>query len=289
MVRREGADRSALRVRARQVTHRWEGRPLPRHFFGHDIVLSHLAAMGSSVFPEGEAFFVRSVRRFRSQLTDPILAEQVTGFIGQETVHAREHRALNLRLAELGYPTRHLDRRAHWGLRAVDRVLSPSTRLAATAALEHCTATLADAILSSQDVRDLMVDDQIRDLVVWHALEEAEHKAVAFDVYMAVDGRHWLRAWTLRVAVVTTGLDIISGALTSMAFDPAARDLPAVWRSIKGLRTSPFAGLGMGAALFDYTRRDFHPDDHDTTALVAEWRARLFDEHPTDDLIARPR
>ena len=255
---------------------RWDDRPIPRHFMGDDLVLSHLAVMGSSVFPEGEAFFVRSVRRYRDQLTDPDLVAQVRGFIGQESIHAREHRVLNERLAELGYPTRHLDRRAHWGLRAVERILTPRTKLAATAALEHCTATLAEAFLGSEEVRALVLDDQIRDLIVWHALEESEHKAVAFDVYQAIGGPHWLRAWTLRVAVVTTGLDIASGALTSLLADPAGRDPKAVWASLKALRHSPFAGLGMGRNLFDYTRRDFHPSDHDTTALVEEWSARLF-------------
>lgn len=272
----DAGERSRPTIAPRPVSHTWEGRPVPRHFLGDDLVLSHLAAMLSSVFPEGEAFFVRSVRHYRSQITDPVLSEQINGFIGQESTHAREHRALNVRLAELGYPIRHLDRRAHWGLRVVERLFSPIMCLAATAALEHGTAILADALLSSEEVRDLFTDDQIRELVLWHALEEAEHRAVAFDVYEAVGGPYWLRAWTLRVAAVTTGLDIISGALTSMLFDPEARDLKAVWRSLRGLRHSPFAGLGLGRDLADYTRRDFHPSEHGSTALVAEWQERLF-------------
>ena len=274
------ADRPPVVVQARPVAHDWSDRPIPHHFVGGDIAMSHLAAMGSSVFPEGEAFFVRSVRHFRSQITDPVLAAQVTGFIGQESLHAREHRSLNLRLAELGYPTHHLDRRAHWGLRVVERVLSPRVCLAVTAALEHCTATLADAILSSPAVQDLFRDEQIADLVLWHALEESEHKAVAFDVYRSIRGPEWIRTWTLRVAVVTTGLDIMSGAFTSMLFDPAARDLRKVWRSVRALKHSPFAGLGLRRKLFDYTRPDFHPSDHDSTALIAEWSQRLFPLQP---------
>ena len=50
---------------------------------------------------EENDFFVRSVRYFRDQITDPDLQRQVAGFIGQESVHGREHRAFNRRLAEL--------------------------------------------------------------------------------------------------------------------------------------------------------------------------------------------
>ena len=264
------------RVRARQVALRWEERPLPRHFVGDDLLLSHTAAVLSSMFPEGEAFFVRSVRHHRSQIDDPALLADIAGFIGQETVHAREHRALDVRLAQLGYPTRHLERRAGWALRLLERVLTPNARLAVTAALEHATATLAEAILSTPEVQELFADEQVRHLLLWHALEECEHKAVAFDVYAAVCGDHRLRTWPLRIGILTSVLDLGSGVLTSLVFDPAARSPRTLIRSARALRRTPFAGLGMGARLWDYTRRDFHPDDHDTTELVAAWRERLF-------------
>ena len=59
----------------------------------------------------------------------------------------------------------------------------------ATAALEHFTATFAQLLLSSGDARALFGHDEIRNLFLWHALEEAEHKAVAFDVYNKSQGR----------------------------------------------------------------------------------------------------
>ncbi|WP_229023240.1 metal-dependent hydrolase [Actinomarinicola tropica] len=67
---------------------------VPRHFgVDGDLLSSHIAACLSSVFPDGEDFFVRSVRRFRDQVTDPDLKQQVNGFIGQEAVHGREARS----------------------------------------------------------------------------------------------------------------------------------------------------------------------------------------------------
>src|SRR5579875_286312 len=79
---------------------------VPKYFAADgDIVMSHVLAVLSSVFPDGEDFFVRSVSAVRDRLSDPQLLEDVDGFIGQESMHGREHRAFNDRLAELGYPT----------------------------------------------------------------------------------------------------------------------------------------------------------------------------------------
>jgi predicted metal-dependent hydrolase len=53
-----------------------------------------LAAL-SMLFPEGERFFVDSVKQLRQRVDDPALREAIVGFIGQEAMHGREHRALN--------------------------------------------------------------------------------------------------------------------------------------------------------------------------------------------------
>jgi len=250
---------------------------LPRHFAaGGDLILSHLAAALSSVFPDGEDFFVRSVRHYRDGITDPDLKRQVAGFIGQEATHGREHRALNDRLARLGYPTKFFERLTRRGLTLRERVAPPISNLAATAALEHFTATFAQLLLSSDDARRLLEHDEIRNLYLWHALEEAEHKAVAFDVYKAMGGGERLRVWTmklLRVAFIagTAFQVVVSLARDASAYRPGA--LRASWRRF---RRSPIMQPEVWRQLRDYDRPDFHPDDHDTTELVERWRGELF-------------
>src|SRR4029077_18419696 len=101
--------------------------------------------------PLGETFFVRSVRHYRDQITDPELKRQVAGFIGQEAMHGREHRAFNDRLDALGYPTKRVERITKWGLAARERMLSAKSNLAVTAALEHFTATLAELVLTDEE------------------------------------------------------------------------------------------------------------------------------------------
>src|SRR5437588_9997758 len=146
---------------------------LPRHFAADgDIVTSHVLAVLSSVFPDGEDYFVRSVKAVRDRITDPRLRENVEGFIGQESMHGREHRALNERLAELGYPTRAIGTYVQKLTSFRDRFQSEQANLAVTAALEHYTATLAETLLSDPAARADIGHDGVRHLLLWHALEE---------------------------------------------------------------------------------------------------------------------
>src|SRR6476646_6616173 len=69
---------------------------LPKHFAADgDIVMSHVLAVLSSVFPDGEDYFVRAVERAQDRVTDPALRQDVEGFLGQEEMHGLEHRVLN--------------------------------------------------------------------------------------------------------------------------------------------------------------------------------------------------
>lgn len=269
----------AAPIVVRQRSHRWDDRALPKYFVDGDVLMSHLAAVCSSLFPAGEAFFVRSVRHFRSAITDPELLGRVNAFIAQESVHVREHHSLNHHLAALGYPVTHLDRRARLGLGIAQRVLPPVAQLAVTATLEHVTATLADEILGSDDVQQLFTDDEIRRLVTWHALEEAEHRAVAFDVFQHVCDREWLRTWTFRVVMCVSTLDVATALLTSLASDPHGRRPSTLRKSWQHLRRAPFDGRQMRQRLGEYTRRSFHPHQHGSNALVERW-ARLLQSDP---------
>jgi hypothetical protein len=252
-------------------------RDLPKHFAaGGDLIGSHLASSLSAVFPDGEDYFVRSVRHFRDQVTDPALKRQVAGFIGQESVHGREHRVFNDRLDQLGYPTKRLERITRFGLKARERILSPKSNLAATAALEHFTATLAELVLTSEEVRDLFGAEVVRDLFVWHALEESEHKAVAFDVYKAVGGSERLRVMTMNFFRFGFVIGMSLSVLVSMLGDRATYRRGNLRQSWKRFRKSPVAQKAVWDQLRDYNRPDFHPDDSDTNALVEHWRAELF-------------
>ena len=270
------------KVPTRRISFEESLQDVPRHFAADgDLILSHIAASLSAVFPDGEDFFVRSVRRFRDDVTDPELKRQVAGFIGQEAMHGREHRAFNDRLDQLGYPAKRFERITKWGLAQRERLLSPKSNLAATAALEHFTATLAELLLTSEETRAMFGHAEVRNLFLWHALEESEHKAVAFDVYRAVGGTERMRVITMNLITVGFIVGMTVQVIVSMLRDRATYNPFRLFRSLRRLRRAPFMQRELWDQLREYNRPGFHPDDRDTTALVEQWRAELFGDAGT--------
>jgi len=251
---------------------------LPKYFAADgDMVMSHVLTVLSSTFPEGEKFFVRSVAAVRDQITDPQLRADVDGFIGQEEMHGREHQVLNDRLAQHGYPTRGIDsyvRGLYW---VRERIQSKRVNLAFTAALEHYTATLAELLLTDEEARQAVGRPGARDILTWHALEESEHKAVAFDVYKAVGGGELMRIFVMFLTDLLFIFETSIMGVISIAMDRDARRHPVkLARSLAKLPRSPFVSFRAVRILAQYHRPGFHPNDRDTRGLIAEWRQALF-------------
>jgi predicted metal-dependent hydrolase len=250
---------------------------LPKYFAEGDIMMSHVLTVLSSTFPEGENFFVRSVAAVQDEIMDPKLRADVEGFIGQEEMHGQEHRVLNEHLADLGYPTRGIGKYVKGLYWVRERIQTKKVNLAFTAALEHYTATLAELLLTNEAARDAVGERGARDMLLWHALEESEHKAVAYDVYKAMGGGERMRIvvmWLTHLLFVGETSVMVA---VSLAKDPYVRQHPGeLVKSIARLPKSPFLSLQAAKMLAQYHRRGFHPNDRDTTQLVSDWRQRLF-------------
>jgi uncharacterized protein len=254
-----------------------QDRGYGKYFINDDIVFSHFVAGLSGAFPQGEEAFIRSVRRLADRITDPVLKKRVTGFIGQESTHGQEHRRLNEKLVEMGYPIRWWDSESLKEKRIrLEKRLGGRTHLAMTAAAEHYTAVLAERVLSSPEIQAIPGDAEVWNLLNWHALEELEHKSVAFDVYRAVGGSERTRIAVMAVLIAIT-IPLTSTLLAiSVARDPIARRQPRrLAREAYALYRGPFF-KGFIPKLAKYTRPGFHPDDIDTTALLEQWREELF-------------
>lgn len=265
------------RIPVRRLRHDQAAHELGPWIVPGDPIFSHFLATLSAVFPKGEEFFVASVRRHRDAVSDlPMLKEQVKGFIGQEAMHGREHRRLNERLAKMGYRTERADRTIGILVDAIFKLPPSTIPIAATAAAEHYTGLLAEAVLSHDETRTtLFGEDAIESMIAWHALEELEHKNVAFDVMEAAGAGYGVRA---------AGFAITTSVLAGYVALEWGR---AVWedravitpehrrtfhRNLRRQRLLDPRNLG---DLFAYLRPGFHPDDTDTDALVEEWKVRL--------------
>lgn len=223
-------------------------------------------------FPDGEQFFIDSVLHFRDRITDEDLKRQIRAFIGQEAQHGSQHRKYNRMMIRGLMPYEQADRFFKRGKRRMQKLLSPTWQLAGTAAAEHFTATLAHQLLSNPAIARGGHPDHIA-LWKWHAVEETEHKAVAFDVYEAVAGSYAQRVAAM--AVLSAGLVplLTAGLAGMMALDGRLFSWKD-WRPVIEWTLGKDGLLSRSVPkLLDYFRPGFHPWDHDNSALIALWKA----------------
>ncbi len=194
----------------------------PRLWHGSRVEATAIYNALSTTFPSGEAYFVESIRAFRDGVP-PKLAEEIKGFTTQEAIHSREHDAFNKRATRSGYDLTKLEERVERRL-SISRARPAIVNVAATMALEHFTAIIAHELLANPNHLE-GAEKETADLWRWHALEEIEHKGVAYDTWLFAT-RHWTRwrRWKVKAKVmlyVTRNfvVDRTEGALQLMRQD----------------------------------------------------------------------
>ena len=247
----------------------------PRLWHGGSVEATAIYNALSTTFPKGEAFFVESVRQFRSG-APARLAEEIRAFTTQEAIHSREHDAFNRRASDAGYDLTKLEERVEQRL-AVTRSKPPIVSVAATMALEHFTAILAHELLANP--RHLEGGDrETADLWRWHACEEIEHKGVAYDTWLHAtrDWPRWKR-WKLKAKVmvyVTRNfvVDRTAGALELMRQD-GVTGLSAWRRLLWYLWVRPGMFRKIAGAWLKFFLPGFHPWNEDDRHLLAAYEA----------------
>ncbi|MEC7118767.1 MAG: metal-dependent hydrolase [Pseudomonadota bacterium] len=245
---------------------------LPLYYFKDNPLLSHLLTALSLTFPTGERFFVHSVRQVRDQVTDPILQRDISAFIGQEAMHSHAHEDFNAFAASKGLDVQPVIDFENEKIEQVKHHLTAKQQLAVTCALEHFTAIIARYVLENPDFHNGL-HPQAAKLWLWHALEETEHKAVAFDTYKAIFDDEIVRKRVMRIITTTFLTRISQITLTLLLKDSVGRkQFRQHWAGfkeiIKLVRT-------LTPAYRDYYHADFHPNQQNTTALTAYWAANI--------------
>lgn len=243
---------------------------LPRHWLGGDPFVTHMVNGLHFVFPAGERFFIRSVKRYRDGLPDE-LAERVQAFCAQEAEHQAEHRRAFEAIERQGYDVESfLAWYRNLAFKEIEALADPLLCLATTVALEHYTAVFGEFALT-----DPLLDDcepRMRALLKWHACEEIEHKSVAFDVLQFVDDRYALRV--AGFAMATAMLTYFWGRGVRHML---TQETDAPMRGERG-------GVGMSIARFvldhlppllAFLKPGFHPDEQDNYALALDYLAEV--------------
>ncbi|GAA3916163.1 metal-dependent hydrolase [Litoribacillus peritrichatus] len=242
-----------------------------KYFFDDNPIKSAFIAALSATFPAGEGEFIESVRRFRDQTDDAELKKQIKGFIGQEGHHSFQHKRFNQALKELGFDAVRLESDFEKDLQWTINGKTDRHRLAYTVCFEHLTAIMSDYFLRDTRTLDGM-NDTIKHLMLWHTVEEIEHKAVAFDLFMTCDGDRKL----LRKALVEASL-LFSWRITKYTFRLLRwSNIKPSWQDVKGYSSFMFGQKGLLRSLrkpyLDFFRKDFHPWDHQNQTLIDQWQ-----------------
>jgi len=248
----------------------------------NDAFLTAVFNAMSLSFPVGERSFIDSVRHFEEKIDDEKLLKEVKGFYRQEGIHSREHRKYNKILCEQrGYDLEALEGIyiEHNEASKKNPRVTPLVRLAFTVALEHFTASFGENILEGRLLGK--VNGPIGELWRWHAMEELEHKSVAFDVYTEVGGPNKLRSGVMRIA-----LWILAGDTLKVAFKMLRHDKQLwKWKTLKSFSSFLFSKKGFirlhAASYRDFHRKDFNPWDVDNRDLLEKWKNMLEPETAT--------
>lgn len=243
-----------------------------KYFFRGNPILSTLMYALSASFPDGERFFIDSVRHYQKDIKDPVLLAQIRGFIGQEAHHSRIHEDFNAQAETLGIAMGRIEKRFKKRIDTARRRLDPGRQLAITAALEHVTATLAQWTLENPEAG--LGDDNhspLREMLVWHAMEEIEHKAVAFDVYRTAVNKEKERIVVAKIVFRTFWVQMAIAQIVLLWRDrkiPSVRHIREAWNFMWGK-----GGFRSWSApeFKRYLEPGFHPNDIDQSHLIKQW------------------
>jgi predicted metal-dependent hydrolase len=222
------------------------------------------------------------VKYYVDQIDDPELLRHVRGFFGQEGRHANAHERFFDTLREQGYDIDAiLEPYEKLAYGRLEGQAPPALRLAVTVALEHFTAIMAEDALLHGDLEG--AHPVMRQLLEWHAVEELEHKSVAFDVLRKVNPSYAVRIAGLLVATLVLGAFWLDATRKLLAQDglslrDARRELAKLRKEAErsGAHTAtPIVSRVFLRGIREYLRPSFHPTDKDHHRIVQDTLARL--------------
>ena len=249
----------------------------PRRWWAGDAFGTAWHNALSATFPRGEAFFIEAVKAHRAG-ANPKLEAEIRAFVRQEINHTREHVAFNRLAEDAGYDIAKIDKRVEQ-LLALTKGRPPIANLLVTMALEHYTAMMAHEFLANPSHFEDS-DPEVRAMWRWHAVEEIEHKGVAYDTFEHAT-RDWtpFRRWMRRSVVM---LIVTRRFLTNRwidSIDLLAQDditgWKARWGLLKYLTVTPGVLRRIFPAWLSYFRPGFHPWDHDDRALIGKYEGEF--------------
>ena len=277
-IARVGPTPTDLEITVRDARFGREQKP-GRWWLGGDPIGTAWHNALSATFPRGEAMFIEAVKAFRDG-APPKLEAEIRAFVKQEINHTREHVVFNKAAVDAGYDLDKIDQRLEQ-IMAMIKERPPIVNLAATIALEHYTAIMAHEFLANpRHFKNAELETAA--MWRWHAMEEIEHKGVAFDTYLHAtrDWSKW-RRWKLKsVMMMVITINFIRNRWND-TLDLLAQDGITGWKTKARLAWYLFGTPGVLRKIvptwFAYFMPGFHPWNHDDRDLIGKAESEFAD------------
>jgi uncharacterized protein len=244
---------------------------LPKLWYQNNPVKTHFFNALSTLFPQGENFFIASIRNFESRAQTDLLKQQIHDFVTQEKNHAAIHKAYNRCLAKAGYDVAWMEANLHRKISFGQQHVPPLALLAVTVATEHITAVLGEKILQGDLVPE-GIDPELRKIWIWHALEEVDHKAVAMDLFLAVGGTHSKLVRAMMYSITAVYWDTFVRMFHMLKRDGVLFKWKTWWQIVDLLFGKKGVIRLTAVDTLRFFAPDFHPARHDNYNLVAHGR-----------------
>jgi predicted metal-dependent hydrolase len=267
--------RTAANFPIRRIGNDYRGvGPAPDDQIPGNPMLSQLFCGISMFFPPGERFMIAAAKSVEGQITDPQLRSDIDAFVRQEAQHASEHSRANKHVAELvGLDSDTICREVNALWAFIETHASPRLRAGVTAATEHFTAIISETLLADEEFLDAIPEGEFKQMLVWHGIEECEHKAVVFDAYQEIGGSEFER---IAIMALYTGPVVVSALIPVWRLLAAHQQMTnlAGWRTAVSMLLRRWS-MPLTKRYLMYYRPGFHPNHLPTRHLEQYWRQRL--------------
>lgn len=262
-----------ITITPRRVELDFEGLPIV--FVRDNPVLSALFCALSAVFPMGERQFIESVRYYQDRVMAPVMQKQVRAFIGQEAHHGSLHDDFNAKLQSLGWRTDLIENQVLFMNKIITKTHSPERQLAQTVALEHLTAMFADFLMNKPEFLGSNAHPDLKTMFLWHAVEETEHKAVAYDLYQLAVGDDKIRTKEMSYILPFFVAHMMEATALLLHKNKRLKRRSGWVEAYQAMWGKEGVFTYIRQELKGYYKVDFHPWDKNNSTLANNWLQQL--------------
>lgn len=248
-----------------------------RHWNKDRPEFSQIVNAASLAMPYLEPFLIRSMREARPEISDPVLQRELDLYIVQEATHSKQHKKFNKTISDAGYTSvAKIERTLASDYKELGVKRSLRFKLAYAEGFESMALAIGHMLIEDRVYLFGNSDSNVASLILWHFVEEIEHKNVAFDVFEHLYGSYFWRMAGLFYATTHIFLRTGQGYRALLREDGLWRNLKSRWRLTKVL-------LHIFRRLLPKLARILKPGYHPSQVTDPQWGdawSKLYNQDP---------